>query len=66
MSRIVALIAAASLAVGALSWLLRDQLFHRDDIWFPVLVAVDHGRVGLHRRRPRRAGGPPPVRGLWP
>ena len=52
MSRIVALIAAASLGVGALSWLLREQLFHRDDIWFPVLVAVTtvgSGFIGIVR-----------------
>jgi O-antigen/teichoic acid export membrane protein len=52
MSRVVALIAAASLGVGALSWLGRDQLFHRDDIWFPVLVSITtigSGFIGVVR-----------------
>ena len=52
MSRVVAMIAAASLGVGFLSWLGRDQLFHRDDIWFPVLVAlvtVGSGFIGIVR-----------------
>ena len=52
MSRVVALIAVASIGVGALSWLGREQLFHRDDIWFPVLVAVTtvgSGFIGVVR-----------------
>jgi O-antigen/teichoic acid export membrane protein len=37
---------------GAVAWLLRDPLFHRDDIWFPLLVAgvtVGSALVGLLR-----------------
>ena len=52
MSRVIGMIAAASLGVGFLSWLGRDQLFHRDDIWFPVLVAlvtVGSGFIGIVR-----------------
>jgi len=26
--------------VGVVAWLARDPLFHRDDLWFPALVAV--------------------------
>ncbi len=34
------LVAAAALVLGGLAWLVRDQLFHRDDAWFPVLVVL--------------------------
>jgi len=34
------LVAAVSLLVGLITWLLRDDLFHRDDAWFPVLVVL--------------------------
>jgi hypothetical protein len=27
-------------ALGQLAWLARDQLFHRDDAWFPVMVVL--------------------------
>lgn len=34
------LVLAAALLLGALSWVVRDQLFHRDDAWFPVMVVL--------------------------
>jgi O-antigen/teichoic acid export membrane protein len=52
MPRVVAMITAASLLVGLLSWLGRNQLFHRDDIWFPALVVVvtlGSGFIGIVR-----------------
>jgi O-antigen/teichoic acid export membrane protein len=30
----------ASVALGALAWAVREPLFHRDDLWFPALVAL--------------------------
>lgn len=50
---------AVSAAAGLLAWLVRDQLFHRDDLWFPALVAamtfgsaaVGVSRGGLASRR---------------
>ncbi|MCP3424249.1 hypothetical protein [Nocardioides pinisoli] len=38
--RVGAVVAAAAVASGALAWLFRDRLFHRDDAWFPVLVVL--------------------------
>jgi len=35
-----ALVTAAALGLGVLAWLGRDQLFHRDDAWFPVMVVL--------------------------
>ncbi len=52
MGRVVVLITAAALLVGALSWLGRDQLFHRNDLWFPLLVVVvtlGSGFIGVVR-----------------
>ena len=39
-ARVSLLVLAAALALGLLSWLVRDQLFHRDDAWFPVMVVL--------------------------
>ncbi len=39
-ARVSALVVAAALVLGAAAWLLRERLFHRDDGWFPVMVAV--------------------------
>ena len=33
-----ATVVTVALALGILAWLLRERLFHRDDVWFPVLV----------------------------
>ena len=30
----------AALVLGVLAWLVRDDLFHRDDAWFPVMIAL--------------------------
>ena len=34
------LVVGVSLGLGLVAWLLRDDLFHRDDAWFPVLVVL--------------------------
>lgn len=34
------LVVVAALVLGLLAWLLRDQLFHRDDAWFPVMIVL--------------------------
>ncbi len=50
--RVTAWVLFAAVAVGLLSWLTRDQLFHRDDVWFPLLVVVvtiGSGFVGVVR-----------------
>ncbi len=47
----VAVLAAGTLS-GALSWTVRDLLFHRDDLWFPLLVVwvtVGSGFIGVVR-----------------
>ena len=52
MPRVVALVVTAALVVGVLSWLGRDQLFHRDDLWFPLLVVIvtlGSGFIGIVR-----------------
>lgn len=52
LAKVIALISAAALLVGSISWLVRDQLFHRDDVWFPVLVVVvtlGSGFIGVVR-----------------
>lgn len=49
---IISAIALTAALSGLLSWLARDQLFHRDDAWFPLLVAgvaVGSGFVGVVR-----------------
>jgi O-antigen/teichoic acid export membrane protein len=38
--RVAALVTSAAVVLGALAWLLRDRLFHRDDAWFPVMVVL--------------------------
>jgi O-antigen/teichoic acid export membrane protein len=38
--RISLVIVVVALVLGALSWLARDDLFHRDDPWFPVMIAL--------------------------
>ena len=38
--RVTAVVVAAAVATGALAWVFRDRLFHRDDAWFPVLVVL--------------------------
>ncbi len=50
--RVVVAVLLASLASGLLAWLGRDALFHRDDPWFPLLVAwvtIGSGFVGIVR-----------------
>jgi O-antigen/teichoic acid export membrane protein len=50
--RVAAVVVAASLAAGALAWVFRDRLFHRDDAWFPtfvVLVVLGSAAVGVLR-----------------
>src|SRR4051812_28321835 len=39
-ARVAMVVLAAALVLGGLSWLVRDQLFHRDDAWFPVMVVL--------------------------
>jgi hypothetical protein len=34
------LVLVAAVLLGLLAWLVRDQLFHRDDAWFPVMVVL--------------------------
>jgi len=38
--RVVAVVAVATALVSLLAWLLREDLFHRQDAWFPVLVGL--------------------------
>jgi O-antigen/teichoic acid export membrane protein len=50
--RVAGLVVIASLVVGLLAWVTRDQLFHRDDVWFPLLVAavtLGSGFIGVVR-----------------
>ena len=50
--RVSLLVAAAALTLGLTSWMFRDQLFHRDDAWFPgmvVLVTAGSAVVGVVR-----------------
>ena len=50
--RVAAVVLVAALALGGLSWLIRDQLFRRDDAWFPamvVLVILGSGALGVVR-----------------
>ena len=42
----------AASSLGALAWVVRDRLFHRDDAWFPalvVLVVLGSAAVGVVR-----------------
>ncbi len=50
--RVTGWVVVAAVVVGLLSWLTRDQLFHRDDVWFPLLVVVvtiGSGFIGVVR-----------------
>lgn len=50
--RVAVLVLVAALAIGVLTWLLRHQLFRRDDAWFPVLavlVTLGSAAVGVVR-----------------
>lgn len=50
--RVAAAVAAAAGVAGLLAWLGRDALFHRDDPWFPLLVAtvtLGSGFIGVVR-----------------
>lgn len=50
--RLAAVVALVSMAAGLLAWSTRDALFHRDDVWFPVLVAwvtLGSGFIGVVR-----------------
>ncbi len=38
--RVGGLVVAVALALGLVAWLLRERLFHRDDVWFPLLVVA--------------------------
>lgn len=38
--RVGVLVAGIAVMTGVLAWWGRDALFHRDDVWFPVLVAL--------------------------
>jgi O-antigen/teichoic acid export membrane protein len=57
--RLTLAILVMSAAAGLVAWLVRDQLFHREDLWFPALVAgltfgsaaVGISRGGLASRR---------------
>ena len=50
--RVGVVVAAAAVATSGLAWVLRERLFHRDDAWFPALVAlvvVGSAAVGVLR-----------------
>ncbi len=50
--RVTGWVVVAAAVVGMLAWLSRNQLFHRDDVWFPLLVVVvtmGSGFVGVVR-----------------
>ncbi len=50
--RVALLVAVASCVIGLLAWLGRDALFHRDDVWFPLLVVavtLGSGFIGIVR-----------------
>lgn len=38
--RVAGTVVAVALVLGVVAWLLRERLFHRDDVWFPVLVVL--------------------------
>ena len=38
--RLSLIVAAAALLLGGLAWVAREPLFHRDDTWFPGMVAL--------------------------
>ncbi|MBI4901471.1 MAG: hypothetical protein HY829_13480 [Actinobacteria bacterium] len=39
-ARVAGTVVAVALALGIVAWLLRERLFHSDDVWFPVLVVL--------------------------
>jgi O-antigen/teichoic acid export membrane protein len=39
-ARVAGLVLLTALVLGLLAWLVRDQLFHRDDVWFPLMVVL--------------------------
>lgn len=39
-ARVGVVVVVAAVATGGLAWVFRDRLFHRDDVWFPVLVVL--------------------------
>lgn len=50
--RVASVILAAAVAFGAFAWAAREPLFHRDDVWFPLMVAgvtLGSGLVGVVR-----------------
>ncbi|MEJ7630398.1 MAG: hypothetical protein WKF54_12475 [Nocardioidaceae bacterium] len=50
--RVAAAVGAAAVVAGGLAWLGRDSLFHRTDVWFPLLVVwvtLGSGFVGVVR-----------------
>lgn len=50
--RVLGIVAVGAVAVGLASWVLRESLFHRQDAWFPSLVAlvtVSSAYLGLVR-----------------
>ena len=50
--RLSLVVAATSVAIAALAWVGREQLFNREDIWFPAMVAlvtVGSALVGVAR-----------------
>lgn len=52
MPRVAGLVVAAALVSALLAFAGRDPLFHRDDVWFPLLVAwvtVGSGFIGVVR-----------------
>lgn len=38
--RLLGVVVAAGLLLGVLAWLGRESLFHRDDLWLPVMVSL--------------------------
>lgn len=52
MPRVVLFVGGAAALSGLLAWLGRDPLFHREDAWFPLLVAwvtLGSGFIGVVR-----------------
>ena len=38
--QVALLVAALAVVLGLLAWLARDDLFHRQDAWFPLMIAM--------------------------